>query len=280
MGVGKTTLLAQIFEHLVAKGSGRGNVAVLYCRDFKRSDHTAESLLASILIQLLRQDEGGLQIPQTFKDTFELLSNHQRLGPGLEHLASWLSHTVEARNLVFVLIDSLDDLNTFQRRRLLDAIPHSIRLLVSSRPGLEDELVGAHVIDIRATKHDVRAVVTSGLHRRRNRETQHSILGEIAIDPLLARSQENAISSITESSQDMYDSRPHRYKTNTKSLILTYSKGSCFRRSTLTSYRAVAMHRQSSAASKHYQRRYSPFTMNSGKTRPKRGVNAKGSVRS
>jgi hypothetical protein len=208
MGVGKTTLLAQIFEHLVTKGSGRGNVAVLYCRDFKGCEHTAESLLASILIQLLRQDEDGLHIPQAFKDTYELLSNHQRLGPGLERLALWLSYTLEDRNLVFVLVDSLDDLNAYQRRRLLDAMPHSIRLLVSSRPGLEHELVGARVIDVRATKHDLRAVVTAGLHRQRNRETQHSILSEIAMDPLFARLQKNVISSITESSQDMYDSHP------------------------------------------------------------------------
>jgi hypothetical protein len=196
IGTGKTTLVAQVLEHLVLRGHRRDGIAVVYCRYSELRSHTAESVMASILTQLFRRDKGGLGVPQMLEDEYGKLSDDQRDGPGLEQLVLWLSTTINTRSSVFVLLE----LDTAQRTRLLEALPTSIKLLVSSLPGIEHALTGSLVIDIHADYDDIRVVVSARLRCQQNRTMVRRSRTWRWLPPYF---QTEVISSLVESSHGM-----------------------------------------------------------------------------
>lgn len=110
-GTGKTTLMAQIVRHLQTIGMPKGNLAVVYSRYQEKDAQTAESMLGSILAQLLQREEHGFDIPEDIRDSALKAPFFLKVKPTTKSLHIWLRRRLQAGPPVFVLLDAVDELD-------------------------------------------------------------------------------------------------------------------------------------------------------------------------
>lgn len=159
VGTGKTTLVAQIPNHLRVKGAAYGDIALVYCRYAERNIQTVENLLGSILKQLYKGDKGEERgLPEPVRECYQA-SYHHGIEPTIHQLVGWLRARFEAQASVFVLVDAIDELDTLVARSLLRHLQYkNVKLLVTSRniPLIKEEFSTYREIEIRSTDDDIR----------------------------------------------------------------------------------------------------------------------------
>lgn len=203
MGTGKTTLIARICEHLHARKESRGGLAVAYCRYSKRNIQTAESILGSIIAQLYNRDKESCFLPECVIQSYHA---QKWALPQMTQLEQWLHARSKVGASVFVLLDAIDELDILLIRKLLRVLQSTnLKLLVTSRDLslLRQEFDSCTVIQICATREDLRTMVLARLERESTRELRRRVLEQPAREPLYSSVKEAVISKIMKSAHDM-----------------------------------------------------------------------------
>ena len=203
MGTGKTTLVAQIREHLHARKESRGGIAVAYCRYSKRNVQTVESILGSIIAQLYNRDKESCDLPECITNSYHA---QKWVLPHIAQLEEWMHTRSKVGMPVFVLLDAIDELDILLIRKLLRILQFgNLKLLVTSRelPLLRQEFGSCTVIQVRATKKDLRNMILGRLQRESTRDTRQRVLEQPAREPLFVSVKHEVVSKIMKSADNM-----------------------------------------------------------------------------
>ncbi|KXH65063.1 hypothetical protein CSAL01_03959 [Colletotrichum salicis] len=174
-GAGKTVLTSVVIDHLSTKfttDNGVG-IAFLYCKSRTRSSQTLETLLSSLLKQLLTRVPPR-RWPKSLRDL-----HHKYTIQGLDarplpdELRQELKRVCRAFKRVFIVVDALDECQPRScQSRLLQILSSletktmvRINILVTSRPlpGIEKDLFNHIRVDIEAHEEDIRRYTRSNL---------------------------------------------------------------------------------------------------------------------
>lgn len=203
MGTGKTTLIAQVREHLHNREESRSGLAVAYCRYSKRNIQTAESILGSIIAQLYSRHEQSCNLPE---DVVNAYHAQTWVSPRMAQLEEWLHARSKLGAPVFVLLDAIDELDILLIRRLLRTLQSSnLKLFVTSRdlPLLKQEFGAYTVIQTRASERDLRTMILARLKRESTRDSRQRVLEQPARGRFHRSVKEEVISKIMQSAGNM-----------------------------------------------------------------------------
>lgn len=214
LGTGKTTLVAQIFNHLQSSSMPNYSLAVIYCRAAEQNMQTPEMVLGSILVQLWQRDDQNFDIPNNVKEAFGGFSRkfqawRRPRAPRLKELEDWLDQRLWYGQPAYVLLDALDEMNPKTRRQVLRALqrPHTaLRLLATSRniPEIGSELPEHQEIVITAHKRDLRTLIHARLHEQGTEKFHEAILGQSSNSPSFSTIEEEIFSKVIDSAKNMY----------------------------------------------------------------------------
>ncbi|KAK1690156.1 hypothetical protein BDP55DRAFT_544336 [Colletotrichum godetiae] len=174
-GAGKTVLTSVVVDHLFTKFTADDGVGIayLYCKSRTRSSQTLETLLSSLLKQLLTR-VSSRRWPKSLRDL------HQKYAiqgldarPLPDELRQELKRISRAFTRVFIIVDALDECQPRScQSRLLQILSSletktmvRINILVTSRPlpGIEKDLFNHIRVDIEAHEEDIRRYTRSNL---------------------------------------------------------------------------------------------------------------------
>jgi hypothetical protein len=208
MGTGKTTLVAQIREHLHARESIQGSLAIAYCRYSKRNIQTAETILGSILAQLYDHDTKHCDIPSSVRNSFE---TQKWMRPRVSQLEEWLQARLAVEKPVFVLLDAIDELDVLLVRGLLCVLQAgNLRLLITSRDiqlmrheiVFKDDVFCTEIL-ISATEEGLHAMALARLQRDSTPEFRRIVLEQPSRDRKFTSVKEEVIAKILHSTNYM-----------------------------------------------------------------------------
>ena len=169
-GAGKTLLTSTVVNHLeiVFQNDRSAAITYVYCNFRRQHEQTAETLLASILKQLLQK------ISYMPNDTKSIHNKHKdnQSRPSLEEISILLRSTSQLYSRVFIIIDALDECAALSgcREKLLRVLftvqdKSAVKIFATSRfmPDIEREFSkrGTAPLEIRAPDDDVRAYLNS-----------------------------------------------------------------------------------------------------------------------
>jgi len=183
-GAGKTILTSVVVDHLTKLRTSNVGLANIYVHFQRKEDQTVEKLIGSLLKQLVH----GRGVPDYLQ---ALYSQHVafRTRPSLDELLATLDAIVLSYSTTFIVVDALDELQTYEgtRSRFIDALfvlqsKASVKVLTTSRflPDIIERFASAHNLEIRATERDVGIYLESRMSQlpafvRRNEELQSDI---------------------------------------------------------------------------------------------------------
>jgi tRNA A37 threonylcarbamoyladenosine biosynthesis protein TsaE len=215
MGTGKTTLVAQVAEHLAAGyiSEGTCNVAAVYCRLAEQSHQSAENILGLILAQLYHRKDQGVKFPPPVEAAFDnsrVLPIFSRKRPTLSQLENWLTSRLAVDSPTYVLMDALDELHYKSYQRLLGVLESLSRrdcalgLLVTSRYSPEHDIgvYDSQVMEIRSETKDLKTLVRSTLSEASDRRFQQ-LLAKPARDARFANIREEISYHVVIAAQNM-----------------------------------------------------------------------------
>jgi hypothetical protein len=214
MGTGKTTLVAQVAEHLAAGGTSKGNVAVVYCRLAEQSHQSAENILGLVLAQLYHRKDQGVKFPPSVEAAFEnsrVLPIFSRKRPTLSQLEDWLtSWLLAVKSHAYIVLDALDELHdkSFQRLfKVLESLSLEdcpFGLLVTSRysPEHDTGVYDSQVMETRTETKDLQTLVSSTLFEASDRRFQQ-LLAKPARDARFATIREEILHQVVIDAQNM-----------------------------------------------------------------------------
>ncbi|KAH7366579.1 ankyrin repeat domain-containing protein [Pyrenochaeta sp. MPI-SDFR-AT-0127] len=167
-GAGKTMIAAIAIDHLLELAEMNScGVAYVYC-NYKapQEEQDAPGMLAAILKQLVQGRVSAIEPVE------KLHKRHASRGtkPSLEEIYSTLRDVLDHYQFVHVVIDALDECQIGARRQFLARLvdlqaEQDIRLMVTSRFGIEDIFKDATRLEIQAHKEDVKCFVASQIYR-------------------------------------------------------------------------------------------------------------------
>lgn len=160
-GAGKTMMAAIVVRHLCnVPASNDMMVAWFYCNYRMRHDQSAYNVLSALLRQFIERDTS---VPDSL---WGFLGNckSKRSYPTNNELAEAFSLACTGVRKSFVVVDALDELDERERRKLIPLLRRirstsKIRLLVTSRPGYEQQFRDATCLEVRASEADIRKYV-------------------------------------------------------------------------------------------------------------------------
>lgn len=272
MGTGKTTLIAQILEHLNIRKSCETDSAIVYCRYADRQNQTAENLLGSILAQLYQRIARKFDIPLHVKRCFDKQFSFWTKKPSLGELESWLKWRLENETPVFILLDALDEMEPASRRKLLRSIRsvehHALRLLVTSRslPEIGKELWQKEEIWVHAHRQDVVTFISSRLQDDVADEFLDHVLKTPGRQGCLTVKDE-ILYKVAESAGEMYILNP--LQSHLRNESLTMSLGFYPRNSILIASRDVQVSKIFITISTIFLRDWKPCTRKLGREQPR-----------
>ena len=213
LGTGKTTLVAQILNHLQSSSKQNCGLAVVYFRVAEHNAQTPEMVLGSILVQLYQRDDHSFDIPSNVTEVFNSISRkfsawRRPRAPKLKELEIWLDQRLSHPQHTYVLLDALDEMYPKYRRQLLRTLqkPHpTLRLLATSRniPEIGSELPEHREIEISAHKRDLRTLIHARLHDQGTETFREAILRQSSNSPFFATIEEEIISKVIDSAKNM-----------------------------------------------------------------------------
>jgi len=214
LGTGKTTLVAQILNHLQSSNMPNCSLAVVYCRAAEQNMQTPEMVLGSILVQLWQRDDQSFDIPNNVKEAFDNFSRkfqawRRPKAPKMKELEHWLDERLSCGQPAYILLDALDEMNPQYRRQVLRALqsPYTaLRLLATSRniPEIGSELPEHQEIEITAHKRDLKTLIQARLHERGTETFHETILKQSSNSPFFATIEEEIFSKVIDSAKNMY----------------------------------------------------------------------------
>lgn len=157
-----------VIDHLTTGyGDGETGFGFVYCDYNDTENQTALELIAALAKQLaMRKTKPSREL----EELYDSLKKDGRR-PNLRQLTSLLrAHCNEFKH-IFLIVDALDECEVVKERHtlvstLLSLQSHSAKILVSSRPNLEDlrkQLIHVPQISIVATESDIRTYVQQKL---------------------------------------------------------------------------------------------------------------------
>jgi NACHT domain len=192
-GAGKTILTAVVVNDLATRFADDLDIGIayIYCDFRRRDEQKAEDLLASLLKQLT---QGLSSLPGSVKSLYDKHNNRdKRTRPSLDEISKSLQSVATIYSRVFIIVDALDECQASNgwRARFLSEIFDlqtncQASLFATSRfiPEITEKFEGRIVLEIRATKQDVRRYVDGHISHLpsfvgRNPELQEEIKTEI-----------------------------------------------------------------------------------------------------
>jgi len=154
-----------VIDSLCDQARGKNTAVVgLYCDFLSQKEQSAISMLGAILKQLASRG----RIPEHIREAFQK-GKEEFGGRGLRlpDMVEILKKNVTSLQRVFVCIDALDELTPKHRWELLESLreigrasPPNMRILLTGRPHIDDEIVGhfskAAKIPISPTQNDIK----------------------------------------------------------------------------------------------------------------------------
>lgn len=185
-GAGKTILTSIVIHHLdtTFKNDSKVGIAYIYCEHKQQKDQDVESLLASLLKQLLA---GQSCLPES---TANELKQHKegRTRPSRDELITNLESAIKLYSMVFFIIDAMDECQKPSLEQLLSILfdlqkAYDIRIFATSRPmseKLSEFLAGnnSSLLDVRASQSDVLAFLEGQMNLLPNIVKSNSRLQE------------------------------------------------------------------------------------------------------
>lgn len=212
IGTGKTILVSQVLEHLLARHVPKGTLAVVYCRLDEQRSQSAGCILGLVLAQLFQNDNMGFDIPPVVVNAFKSRPSFWSRKPTSSQLEDWLSTRIlEGGTPAYIQIDALDELQRLSRRRLLRVLDslalrrHRFRLLVTSRhaPECVSDMFSGEPLNIHAQATDLRTFVDVQLLEDCTDRFRQLILGP-ARDPSFTSVKEEISVEIVRAARSMY----------------------------------------------------------------------------
>ncbi|KAI9792977.1 MAG: hypothetical protein M1816_001299 [Peltula sp. TS41687] len=198
-GAGKTVLSSIVVDDLQRKHPG-DDVAVLclYCSYQQRIDQTAETLVASLLKQLV---QGRGVISDSIESLYEV---HRSKGsrPKRTELADALRSEIHSYTRAFIVVDALDECAEDQgiRRDLLgelESLSDIVHLMATSRPHviIDQHFNGIRELHIHADDKDIEEYV------RRRIQQESRLARHVKADPTL---EDDMVKMIVANSKGMF----------------------------------------------------------------------------
>lgn len=158
------TFRSVVINYLDRKFEGENvGIAYIYCA-YREQTHTAASLIASLLKQLLQQ------VQHVSGNILDVYKHHRdkKTRPPLHEYSRLLASQVRHFSKIFIVIDALDECSEEEkiREQLMTEVRKllpSVSLLVTSRdiPDMKPKFTGAARLEIRASDGDIRQYLES-----------------------------------------------------------------------------------------------------------------------
>ncbi|KAF1807997.1 hypothetical protein P152DRAFT_259009 [Eremomyces bilateralis CBS 781.70] len=170
-GAGKTMMAAIAIDHLYkSTQSGDIGVAYIFCNNKAKADHSARTLLAALLKQLVRSS------PDMAAPVTELYDRYSERGsrPYLDDIFEALQSVCSSHTIVHIIVDALDEYEDRdgERSRIIDKLRKlqtkgDVRLLFTSRfiPGVTQKFRSSPTLELRASDEDVRRFIKGQIPR-------------------------------------------------------------------------------------------------------------------
>jgi Cdc6-like AAA superfamily ATPase len=171
-GAGKTTITSLVVKDLKAqyREVPSARVAFLYCGFNHRSTQTPETLLSSLLKQLVEAQFASS------KSVVEFYDRHTKAAssPTLKNIMDAIGQEIQTASKVFIVIDALDECRTDNgcRMKLLSELfklqkECNICLLATSRalPDIIRRFERSKSLEIRASPRDIQAYLDENMYR-------------------------------------------------------------------------------------------------------------------
>lgn len=189
-GAGKTIMASTIIDHLLATFcNDQIPVVYIYCDYTKQYEQTPDSLIASILKQLLQNQS---RLSGHIWKTFDHQTN-SGTRPSADEIYALLQSTLSEFSQVYIVVDAVDELSDSGqvRRTLLSKLNalqeiDIVNLMVTSRfiPQIKQELHDPRRLEIRASDDDVRRYAERHINKLakcvlKNPQLQESVVNSI-----------------------------------------------------------------------------------------------------
>jgi hypothetical protein len=171
-GAGKTILtsivVADLYERF--RGDSTIGIAYIFCNFRRQDEQKADSLLASLLRQLSQERPPLVDSVKTLYDYHK----DKRTRPSLDEILGVLQSVAATYSRVFIIVDALDECKISDgcRQRFLSGLFNlhtkcRANLFATSRPisSIEKEFEGNTILEIRASKEDVRRYLEGHMFR-------------------------------------------------------------------------------------------------------------------
>jgi Cdc6-like AAA superfamily ATPase len=141
-GAGKTILASAIIEYLF-DNLGSSNDAILYflCDFSDASSLEIRTLVSSLLKQIITLSR---PLPSTLHSDVEELLNNSQMRPSLQTLQHLFHTYIQRKNLTYLVIDGIDELEINDRQRVLNFFLETLssqkekfKVIISSRPEVD-----------------------------------------------------------------------------------------------------------------------------------------------
>ena len=192
-GVGKTVITSVAVNHITEYAGGRRSAVVyVYCDYANTQTFSVESLLGSMVRQLITQVSDADMVAELRKFVNQPARNRNLTK---EDLSSWFEHLSRNFDVVYILVDALDECPEICRGTLLTRLQKfsekNMRVFLTSRLNInvEDRIPRAIRTEISATDHDITAFVESKI------DESSRLAGFTARDPELKEHIVNRIIS-------------------------------------------------------------------------------------
>jgi Cdc6-like AAA superfamily ATPase len=179
-GSGKTVLTSIVIQHIqkISDSDPSIGVAWIYGDYKQRKAQTLESLLGSLLAQLIRGRTARRQ-PEAWKVVEDLNRKyHQNVTASAKDLSSMLLQEAHHFRTVYIIIDALDECGRDELIRddlleVVQALPPNTQLFLTSRdiPNVEENIEDPLRIEIWARQEDVENYVIGRINGDRHLKT-------------------------------------------------------------------------------------------------------------
>ena len=167
-GAGKTILTSIVVEDLTTRffEDPTIGIAYTYCNFRRKEEQKIDSLLRNLLKQLAARQSS---LPERVKDLYDQHKNKQT-SPSLDEISRTLQSVAAMYSKVFIVIDALDECQTFDgcRMKFLEEIftleeKSDRNIFATSRfiPEVSERFKGGTTYEIRAHDEDVRRYLDS-----------------------------------------------------------------------------------------------------------------------
>lgn len=170
-GAGKSIMTSIIVDDLFSQYQSDPNVGIayVYCSNGQRTEQTAESLLASIVKQLVRNSA----VPEGLKKLYQYRSS-LGVSPTIEELSEALCSLSQSFSRVYIVVDALDECqgSSNGRAKFLSELFRTrdrarANILATSRPipEIKHEFGNCDVLEIRASPEDIQVYLQGNMYR-------------------------------------------------------------------------------------------------------------------